>query len=129
MPRKRRSATGELKDKTIRVCVTQSEYESIRQRAGLLSMSEYLLQLGLGHPIPQRRRPKPVPQINRLSYLELGNISNNLNQIARACHQSLQRGQRFQVDLDAFLPSLLAEIKSIRLAMIGAEVDQDYEDD
>jgi Bacterial mobilisation protein (MobC) len=129
MPRKRKSSTGELKDKTIRVCVTQSEYESIQKRAGLLSMSEYLLRLGLGHPIPQRRRPRPVPQINRLSYLELGNISNNLNQIARACNQALQLGQRCNVNVDSFLPSLLAEIKTIRLTIIGAEVDQEYDDD
>jgi Bacterial mobilisation protein (MobC) len=129
MPRKRQSATGELKDKTIRVCVTPSEYESIQKRSGLLSMSEYLLRLGLGQPIPQRRSPRPVPQINRLSYLELGNISNNLNQIARACHHALQLGQGCDVDLDSFLPSLLAEIKAIRLAMIGADVDQDDDDD
>jgi hypothetical protein len=106
MPRKRQSATGELKDKTIRVCVTPSEYESIQKRSGLLSMSEYLL-----------------------SYLELGNISNNLNQIARACHHALQLGQGCDVNLDSFLPSLLAEIKAIRLAMIGADVDQDDDDD
>jgi hypothetical protein len=126
--RQRKSSTGEARTKVIQVCVSETEQQCIKDRAGSLSMSEFLLRAGLGQSIPQRRRSLPVPEVNRRVYMELGNVSNNLNQIARACNQAVQLGQSIEVDSDV-IRQMLAQMKEIRLAVIGAEVDQEYDDD
>ncbi len=82
MARKRKSPTGELKTKTIRVCVTEAEYHAIQARARSFSMSEYLLKCGLGETIPLRRQHPMVPEVNRLTYIELGRIAAAVEHIA-----------------------------------------------
>jgi hypothetical protein len=44
MPRKRKSPTGEIRDKAIRVHLSASELLYLQARSGALSLSEYLLK-------------------------------------------------------------------------------------
>ncbi len=126
MARKRKSPTGEVRDKHITVWVSESERSYLDDRAGSLSMSEYLLQAGLGQPIPQRRSRPRVPEMNRLIYLELGRISNNLNQLAKASNTATQANQSCKIDLTV-IAELKTQIKEIRLAVIA--IDPHHEDE
>lgn len=114
MPRKRTSMTGELKTKTIRVCVTETEYEAIKARARSLSMSAYLLRCGLGEVIaPTRLRPS-IPAINRMTYIELGKICTLLEQM-------MERAE--PVDAAAW-PVLHDQINQVRLQLVGVGAEQ-----
>ena len=126
MPRKRKSATGEIRDKAIRVHLSATELLYLQERAGALSLSEYLLKAGLGQAIPQRRQPQPVPQLNREMLLELGKIGGNLNQIARMCNLSLQRGVTCNVDLQVIL-ELQAAIQTLSQRICGIEPTEEDE--
>jgi Bacterial mobilisation protein (MobC) len=126
MPRKRKSATGEIRDKAIRVHLSATELLYLQERAGALSLSEYLLKAGLGQSIPQRRQPQPVPQLNREMLLELGKIGGNLNQIAKTCHLSLQRGSGCTVDLK-LLVELQAAIQTLSQRICGIDLTEEDE--
>jgi hypothetical protein len=115
MPRKRKSLTGELKTKIIRVCVTETEYQYIQDCAGAFSMSEYLLEIGLQRPIPERRSRQVIPKMNRLIYHELGKIQQLLQQIADSGKQEMVKGFP---DADA-LKQLHDQIDAVRLALAG----------
>ncbi|KAM3099275.1 MobC family plasmid mobilization relaxosome protein [Phormidesmis sp. 146-12] len=126
MARQRKSPTGEVRDKHITVWVSESERAYLVDRSGSLSMSEYLLQAGLGQTIPQRRSRPRVPEINRLIYLELSRISNNLNQIAKACNIAIQTNQSCKIDLTT-IAQLNTQIKEIRTAVMA--IDPSHEDE
>ena len=120
MARKRKSPTGELKTKTIRVCVTEAEYHAIHARARSFSMSEYLLKCGLGETIrPQRRHPS-VPEVNRLTYIELGKIAAAVEQIASQPESFLSETE---------WRSWQDQIDAIRLQLIGVDVNRFDEGD
>ncbi len=126
MARKRKSPTGEVRDKHITVWVSESERSYLDDRAGSLSMSEYLLKAGLGQPVPQRRSRPRVPEMNRLIYLELGRINNNLNQIARASNLATHTYQSCKID-PTVIAELKTQIKEIRLAVMA--IDPNHEDE
>lgn len=110
MARKRKSPTGEVRDRHITVWMSLSEQSYLRDRAGSLSLSEYFLNAGLGKPIPQRRKRQSIPEINRLTYLELGKITTALNQ------QNTRD--------DAVLNELMQQIQTLRLQIIAAEEEE-----
>ncbi|OLP17445.1 hypothetical protein BST81_16785 [Leptolyngbya sp. 'hensonii'] len=57
-----------------------------------MDQSEYIRCCVFGYPMP---RPRPVmPQINRGIYIELGRVGNNLNQLTRAVHTAILKGQQ-----------------------------------
>ncbi|MGH1395423.1 MAG: MobC family plasmid mobilization relaxosome protein, partial [Trichormus sp.] len=62
----------------------------------------------------------PVPAINEATYVELGRIGNNINQIAYAINRAVKLGEAIAVDprpeIEALKP-LLLEIKQILLGM------------
>ncbi|MFB2772681.1 plasmid mobilization relaxosome protein MobC [Pelatocladus sp. BLCC-F211] len=62
----------------------------------------------------------PVPAINEATYVELGRIGNNINQIAYAINRAVKMGEAIAVDprpeIEALKP-LLLEIKQILLGM------------
>ncbi len=120
MARKRKSPTGELKTKTIRVCVTEAEYRAIQARARSFSMSEYLLKRGLGESIPPQRRHPSVPEINRLTYIELGKIAAAVEQIASQPEFFLSKTE---------WRSWQDQIDAVRLQLIGVDTDQFNEGD
>lgn len=72
--------------KTIKVYVSEAEKQALLDRAGALSLSDYLRRAGLG----KRSLPPPAPEINRLTYLLLAGVSESLQQIAIALSQSAQ---------------------------------------
>jgi hypothetical protein len=129
MPRHRKSSTGELKTKRIPVCVTESEYEYIRERSGALSMSEYLLRAGLNETIPQRRSRRLTPELNRLTYLELGNINQALQHITDWCQQNrrLSEADGFP-NLDR-LQRLHDQLDALQLAIAGVNAETLKEED
>jgi hypothetical protein len=109
MARKRKSPTGEVRDRHITVWMSQSERAYLRDRAGSLSLSEYFLNAGLGHSIPQRRQRQTIPEVNRAIYLELSKIS-----------QALQSNA-----LDpTLLNDLMQQIQILRMQLINADTEE-----
>jgi hypothetical protein len=127
MPRQRKSPTGELRTVAIPVYMSPTERENLGERAGSLSLSEYLLMTGLGQYVSQRRQRLPVPELNRLIYLELEKVSRNLNQIAQACYVAVQGGRNCNVDIDEIAAAIMT-IQRIRLEVIAATVNLEDED-
>ena len=128
MPRQRKSPTGELRTLAIPVYVSPTERQNLGARAGSLSLSEYLLMTGLGEHVSQRRQPLPVPELNRLIYLELEKMNRNLNQIAKACSVAVQSGQNCNVNLYE-IEAIVAIIHRIRLEVIAATINLEDEED
>ncbi|MBD1822938.1 plasmid mobilization relaxosome protein MobC [Cyanobacteria bacterium FACHB-DQ100] len=128
MPRQRKSPTGELRTLAVPVYMSSTERQNLGERAGSLSLSEYLLMAGLGQHVPQRRQPLPVPELNRLTYLELEKIGRNLNQISKACHVAIRDGRGCNVNSDE-IEAIIAMIRQLRLEVIAATIDVETEDD
>lgn len=84
--------------------------------------------VGLGQHVPQRRQRLPVPELNRLTYLELEKIGRNLNQIAKACHVAIRDGQGCNVNRDE-IEAIVAMIRQLRLEVIAATINVETEDD
>jgi len=51
-----------------------------------LRLSPFIRRTVLDRPLPPRRHHRPVPEINRLTYVELNRIGGNLNQLVRNLH-------------------------------------------
>ena len=80
-----------------------------------LTLSEYLRSTGL----KKHLRP-PVPQINRETYVELGRIGNNINQMTKACHTAINQGRGCNIN-PAALSSLKKQLDLLRLQVIGID--------
>ena len=97
--------------------------EQKAQEAGL-KLSEYLRSAALNKTI---RTQAKIPEINRATYVELGRIGNNINQLTKAVHVSLKRGGSGNVD-----PTSLSElsdlIKRMRLEILAIYLAPDEED-
>ena len=120
MPRKRRSTTGEIADKIIPIRLTASEYAVVKAQAGVLSLSEFFRRAGLGLKIPTPRPRPVVPEVNRLTYRELGHIGTNLNQLAKACNMAIRAGYGCNIDPQQL--RVLAEyVGQVRLEVLGAD--------
>lgn len=91
-----------------------------------LKLSAYLRQAGLNKTVSAQF--ESVPAINRLTYTELGRIGNNINQMTKAAHTSLQRGMGCNIDPDD-LNNLLALLKKIRLEVLAVEAFEGNEAD
>ena len=72
------------KPNPVKVYITEGEKQDLLDRAGALSLSEYLRRAGLG----KRSLSPPAPEINRQTYLALAEIGESLQQIAIALSQS-----------------------------------------
>jgi hypothetical protein len=101
---------------TIGVRVSEREYAQLREKADQLGISpaRWLREAALARRLP----PPPVPAINREEYAELARLTGNLNQLARAANE----GRAVSVSTP-LLESLMAEVKRLRLALIGAETE------
>ncbi|MBE7386301.1 MAG: plasmid mobilization relaxosome protein MobC [Leptolyngbya sp. SIO1E4] len=129
MPRRRRSTTGEVANKAITIRLTPSEHEQVQAKLGALSMSDYFRHAGLGQKIAQvRRRTRPVPQVNIETYVELGHIGRNINQMAKACNTSIKLGYGCNID-PPVLSNLTEQIDALRMALIGVDPEATDEED
>lgn len=105
--------------------LSQEERATLEQRAAEagLKLSEYLRQAGL-----KRKGRTRVKEINRQTYIELGRIGNNLNQLTKACHIALKQGYSCNLD-PTLLQSLSEQLDQIRLEVIGVNPNSSHEDD
>ena len=103
-----------------------SERSAMEQKAAAanLKLSEYLRAAGLSKTI--RSQPK-IPEINRATYVELGRIGNNINQLTKTAHASLKRGGSCNVNL-AELSQLNDLIKRMRLEILAVYLSPDEEE-
>ena len=101
----------------------RSQMEEKAQQAGL-KLSEYLRAAALNKTIRQRAK---IPEINRATYVELGRIGNNINQLTKAVHVSLKRGGSGNVD-PIPLSELSNLIKRMRLEILAIYLADDEED-
>ena len=118
MPKNRRSTA--TKPKAVKVYLTDAEKQTVSERAGELSTSEYLRRAGLG----KRSLPPPAPEINRLSYLVLAEISESLQQIAIALSQSqLELTAVFACPDLASIELLRKQIEQVRWQLIAPDAE------
>lgn len=130
MPRRRRSATGEMANKAITIRLTPSEHEQVQAKLGQLSMSDYFRHAGLDLAIPQvrPRRSRSVPAVNRETYVELGRIGSNMNQLAKACNSAILAGYGCNID-PIQLRKLETVIQELRLQLVAVDPHADDEDE
>ena len=102
-----------------------SERERLEQLAAgaNLKLSEYLRSAGLNKTI---RATVKVPEINRATYIELGRIGNNINQLTKAAHASITRGANCNIDTDK-LSELSKIIQRMRLEILAVYLSPDEE--
>ena len=103
---------GTVRDVTIGVRVSRSEYDALKVKAAAMSVTP---AQWLRHAALSRRLPSPpVPAINRDEYAELARLSANLNQLARAGNE----GRNVIVD-NELLADLAIEVNRLRLGLLG----------
>ncbi len=102
---------------TIGVRVSAEEYAALRAKAEQMGMTpaQWLREAALTRRLPS----PPVPAINCEQYAELARLSANLNQLVRLANS----GQPVTV-ANGLLERLSVEVRYLRLALIGAEVDE-----
>ncbi|MGH2412219.1 MAG: plasmid mobilization protein [Microcystaceae cyanobacterium] len=107
--------------------LSQEERAALEARAveAGLKLSEYLRRAGLFQHLPQRRS---LPEVNRQTYLELGRIGNNINQLTKACHTALKQGGGCNID-PTLLQSLSNQLDQIRLEVLAIDPSSEDEDD
>ncbi len=94
----------------------------------LLAEREYIRKAVLKEPVPQLRKRQRVPEVNRLIYVELGQIGSNINRIADACQIALERGQGCNIDADT-LQILSQKLDEIRLELLAVNSNSDDDGD
>jgi hypothetical protein len=122
MARHSRSPDGQPAQHRVTLNLTDSEYERLVQLAGTLSLSEYLRRAGL-----QQARPHPTQSLHREIYLELGRIGQSLNQIARACNRTAQKGSRVIVQESWFI-ELQSKLRQTQWAILDPTIRTDDSD-
>jgi hypothetical protein len=103
------SDPGKVKNNRITVRLSDEEVSSLQEKAHRLNMSpsQFLRDSSLSRDLPL-----PVPEINRMTYRELGRIGANFNQYLK---------QVCSGRIEAAADSLLQELAGI-LAVIRKEV-------
>ena len=99
----------------LRLSASERTALEAKAEAAGLKLSPYLRQAGLNKTISSKGNG--VPEINRATYVELGRIGNNINQMTKAAHKSLQRGMGCNIDPRELL-ALRDLLKQIRLEVL-----------
>jgi hypothetical protein len=123
MARHSRSPDGQPAQHRVTLNLTAAEYERLVQLAGTLSLSEYLRRTGLQHA-----RPNPTQSLHREIYLELGRIGQSLNQIARACSRTAQKGSRVIVQ-ESWFVELQSKLRQTQWAILNPITRTDDSDE
>lgn len=103
---------GTVRDVTIGVRVSPSEYVALKAKAEAMSVTpaQWLRQAALSRRLPS----PPVPAINREEYANLARLAANLNQLAKAGNE----GRNVVVN-DGLMERLTAEVNRLRLGLLG----------
>lgn len=112
------SKTDEVASKVVTARLTPTEYEQVSQKKGSQSWSSFLRQAALDQEPSPPVTPSPVPEINRQTYWELGQIGKNLNQQTKATHLALKQGHPLPIEPET-LEALKAKIDQVRLELLG----------
>lgn len=102
------------KPKTVKVYLTDEEKQTVLDRAGALSLSEYLRRAGLG----KRSLTPPAPAINRQTYLALADIGRSLQQIEIALNQSPEQAPNLSA-----IEALAQQIEQVRWQLIAPNAE------
>lgn len=107
-------------DAIVPVRLTRAQKETLAEIARELglSLSGYLRKIVLGQPLPPRRPIRPIPELNQQTYVELGRIGANLNQLTQRVHAGEVKGGR---ELLAILELLAGALGKLRGQVIGVE--------
>lgn len=97
--------------------------EEKAKEAGL-KLSAYLREAGLSKTV--QKRNNFIPQINRETYVELGRIGININQLAKAANTSVLKGLECNINTDE-LDRLSALLQEIRLSVMGISEEKEVE--
>lgn len=111
-----RSDPESVRTATIGVRVSPAEYALLRLKSEHMAMTpaQWLREAALTRRLPT----PPVAAINREYYAELGRLAGNLNQLTRLANE----GRPVHI-ADALLTRLSAEVRALRLALIGATIE------
>ena len=111
-----RSDPDTVRTDTIGVRVSASEYAALRLKSEHMAMTpaQWLREAALTRRLPT----PPVAAINREHYAELGRLAGNLNQLTRLANE----GRPVHI-ADALLTRLSAEVRALRLVLIGANIE------
>ncbi|MDB5937400.1 MAG: hypothetical protein JWQ01_4744 [Massilia sp.] len=107
-----RSDPADVRNTTIGVRVSASEYTSLRLKAAQMHMTpaQWLREAALTRRLPS----PPVAATNREQYAELTRLAVNLNQLARLANE----GGNVKV-ADGLLARMAIEAKRLRLVLLG----------
>ena len=111
-----RSDPDTVRTDTIGVRVSPAEYALLRTKSEHMAMTpaQWLREAALTRRLPS----PPVAPINREHYAELGRLAGNLNQLTRLANE----GRPVHI-ADALLTRLSAEVRALRLVLIGANIE------
>lgn len=90
----------EIRSKIIRIRVTESEHQILKDNAEGRQVSPWLRTMGLGTkpeniPKASPKGKKVAPTVDPLLIRELARIGNNLNQLARVANENKKNGFDF----------------------------------
>ena len=110
----------EALEATIPVRLTRKQKDQLAEiaREMGLSISGYLRRVVLGQSLPPRRAIRPIPEVNQLAYAELGRLSTNVKELARALEDGVHPIQKEVIDL---LKEIVPFLLELRLQVLGLE--------
>ncbi len=122
MPKKNPSLT---RNRNYTFRMSELEYEMVRYKAFLtgIKMSEFVRRSALTKPLPKR-----VSKVDLKTYVELGRIGNNLNQLSKAVNTALKYSVTPPSDRGK-LQELLELLHSIRRQIAAADSEEDLEEE
>jgi hypothetical protein len=115
--------TPPLRTHTISVRVNAAEYAALaarRDAAGIKEMGAYLRQAVLAHQPPRA----VVPALNREAWRELARTASNLNQLTAHLNAGNLRDPPGAAPLRDVLTTLTAEVRLLRLALLGVAPEE-----
>ena len=95
-----------IKNKSLRVRVTQDELNQVKLNAGDLTVSDFLRSLALKQPMPKPKEPKKEPSYKPIIHvvepdfaIAVNRIGVNINQIARHLNSDNELDQKILLTL------------------------------
>lgn len=105
-----------IKDKSIKIRLTQEEKTEIQARAGAINISTYLRKLALNQPVPQPPPPTTKTIIHTADpelIRAVAWIGNNMNQIAKHLNSGNATDNSMLLQMIEIQRALDAELKRV----------------